>query len=126
MMNRRKNILIVDADKHILEVMRLALANVEIQVVTAADMTEAERAMANMAFDLIVAEMHLNRCGGREGLALLDRIKKTRPETRVIIMTAYGSPGAEQAAYNKGVYLYLTKPFDLRILEQHLEKLGFY
>ena len=125
MTNFRKNILIADNNTLLLDVLCLALANVEFQVITADSLAEAERAVANLSFDLVVTELHFNRGSKAEGFDLLAAVTQKCPDTRVIVMTARGTPELEREAYERGAYLFLNKPFNLRLLEVQLEKLGF-
>jgi CheY-like chemotaxis protein len=47
------------------------------------------------------------------GLDLLSRIREKYPSTKVIIMTAYGSPEVHKEATRRGSYYYLEKPFEI-------------
>jgi CheY-like chemotaxis protein/predicted regulator of Ras-like GTPase activity (Roadblock/LC7/MglB family) len=64
------------------------------------------------------------------GLELLSKVKESYPNTKVIIMTAYGSSEVHDEANALGCFKYIEKPFeisDLRqlILEAIEEKKGF-
>ena len=50
--------------------------------------------------------------GEMDGIDLLKKIKTTRPEIQVIILTAYGDIGSAVEATKLGAYDYLTKPFE--------------
>lgn len=58
------------------------------EVVTASSGTEAWEKFAEHPFDLILTDITMP---GISGIELLKRVKKERPQTHVIIMTAYGS-----------------------------------
>jgi DNA-binding NtrC family response regulator len=65
------------------------------------------------------------RMPGLSGLDVLDRVKALRPETQVIMMTAYASAETAVDAMKKGAYDYLIKPFamdELKILIQRCLK----
>jgi DNA-binding NtrC family response regulator len=47
------------------------------------------------------------------GLDLLVKIKKEYPETKVIIMTAYGSSDVQKEANRRGSLYYVEKPFEI-------------
>src|SRR5690606_1816730 len=53
------------------------------------------------------------RMPGRDGLSLLNRIRKDYPEIAVIVMTAFSDLSSTVAAFQRGAYDYLTKPFDI-------------
>ena len=50
---------------------------------------------------------------GMSGLELLRHCRRSRPETAVILMTAYGSKQTAIEALNEGASYYVEKPFDL-------------
>ena len=45
-------------------------------------------------------------------------------ETKVIIMSAYGSREIEKEAYEKGAYFYFDKPINLWVLNSRLKDIG--
>jgi len=57
-----------------------------------------------------------------DGIELLTRIKKIRPETMVILMTAYGTVKTAVKAMKLGAEDYLSKPIDVEELEVVLQK----
>jgi two-component system NtrC family response regulator len=69
--------------------------------------------------DLILTDL---RMPGMDGLELLARIKHTRPDTMVILMTAYGTVKTAVKAMKLGAEDYLPKPIEVDELEVVLEK----
>ncbi|MCL6638509.1 MAG: response regulator [Firmicutes bacterium] len=57
-----------------------------------------------------------------DGLEALGRIKEVRPETDVVIMTAYGSEETMTEAIQKGALCCMTKPFDIGDLKAFLAR----
>lgn len=53
------------------------------------------------------------RMPGMTGVELLSRVKETRPELPVIIMTAYSDLESAVSAFQGGAFEYLAKPFDV-------------
>ena len=81
-------------------------------------------------FDLVITDI---RMPGLTGLDILPRIRRLKPETPVIVMTAYGSDDVRRRAFEKGATTYLEKPIQLSKLRsviremvsrKELEKLG--
>jgi DNA-binding NtrC family response regulator len=70
-------------------------------------------ALPELAPDVALVDLHLP---GMDGLAALDAIRRERPETVVILMTAYSSVSTAVAAMKGGAADYLTKPLDLEEL----------
>jgi two-component system response regulator HydG len=62
------------------------------------------------------------RMPGMDGIELLTRIKEIRPETMVILMTAYGTVKTAVKAMKLGAEDYLGKPIDVEELEVMLQR----
>jgi len=72
---------------------------------------DAETAMARMEekpFDVLISDIVLPRM---DGLSLLRQTRKKWPETKIILMTAYGSPEIKNRASQMGAFAYIEKPF---------------
>ena len=55
---------------------------------------------------------------GLDGLQLITATKKTSPQTRTVLITAYDSPEVQRRSRAAHVDYYLAKPFSLDRLEQ--------
>jgi len=55
-------------------------------------------------------------------LELLTRIRRLRPESAVVMMTAFGSPDVARHALELGAYRVVDKPFDMDALEHLLRE----
>ncbi|MFB5283517.1 response regulator [Peribacillus sp. Hz7] len=60
--------------------------------------------------DLVLLDMKIP---GMDGIEILKRVKKIKPEIRVIIMTAYGELDMIQEAKELGAITHFAKPFDI-------------
>ncbi len=60
--------------------------------------------------DVLITDV---RMPGMSGLALLDRLRSSRPELPIIVMTAHSDLENAVAAYKGGAFEYLPKPFDI-------------
>ena len=69
--------------------------------------------------DLVLTDL---RMPGMDGIELLAKIKELRPETMVILMTAYGTVKTAVKAMKLGAEDYLGKPIDVEELEVVLQK----
>ncbi|HXY42316.1 MAG TPA: sigma-54 dependent transcriptional regulator, partial [Vicinamibacteria bacterium] len=69
--------------------------------------------------DVVLTDL---RMPGMDGLELLAKIKEIRPETMVILMTAYGTVKTAVKAMKLGAEDYLSKPIDVEELEVVLQK----
>ena len=96
--------------------MRLNSAGYQVTAVTS-----AESALTQLEIEhpqLVLSDVRLP---GKDGLALFDEIRKRHPSLPVILLTAHGTIPDAVEATARGVFTYLTKPYDAREL---LEKIG--
>ena len=119
-----KKILIVDDEPTILVALSHLLSNKDTTVITCSRIEEAEEALSRYTFDLVIADIRMSGMYGIEGLELLSYIRKVRPETEVIIMTAYGSDEIKEDAYKRGAFYYYEKPIDVNHLISKVNSLG--
>ena len=111
-----KRILVVDDEPSILLSLSHLFSNDNVIVITSSRIEDAEEAMERYTFDLVIADIRLSGIDGIEGLELLSYIKRIRPETKVILMTAYGSEVMKESALRRGAYYYYEKPIDMNSL----------
>ena len=119
-----KRILIVDDESAILMALSHLLSNEETLVIASSKIEEAEEALDRFKFDLVIADIRLSGIEGIEGLELLSYIRRISPETKVIIMTAYGSDEMKDSAYQRGAYHYYEKPIDMDDLTKKIRDCG--
>lgn len=108
-----RHVLVVDDDEDLLRLLALRLGARGFRVSTA---ESAEEGLARIAVEpphLVISDVRLP---GRDGLALFEEIRVTRPTLPVILLTAHGTIPDAVEATSRGVFGYLTKPFDSRVL----------
>ena len=108
-----RKILAVDDDPDLLRLLTIRLKSAGYEV-SAVD--SAEKALAHLSVgrpELVVTDL---RMSGMDGMALFDAIHQTQPTIPVIILTAHGTIADAVAATKRGVFGYLTKPFDAQAL----------
>ncbi|HSM90893.1 MAG TPA: response regulator [Desulfobacterales bacterium] len=59
---------------------------------------------------------------GIDGIEVLKRVKQSRPEIEVIILTGHGSEQDRQTCLDLGAFAYLQKPVDIELLTDTLKK----
>jgi len=121
--NPLKKILIVDDEQSILLSLSYVLKAEGVEVLACNEIEQAEEALANSHFDLVIADIRMSGINGIEGLELLSYIKQ-RFTTEVIIMTGFGTPEIEAEAYRRGAYQYFRKPIEIPVLLDTIAKLG--
>ncbi|HKB83493.1 MAG TPA: sigma 54-interacting transcriptional regulator [Burkholderiales bacterium] len=115
----KARILIVDDDPDLLRLLTFRLEGADYAVESA---ESAERALARLSVSiphLVITDL---RMSGMDGMALFESIHKSNPTLAVIILTAHGTIPDAVAATQRGVFGYLTKPFDSKDLLQQVEK----
>ena len=113
MTNEAPKILLVDDDKDLLQLiaMRLAAAG---YAVSTADSGESALASVTVARpQLVITDLRMQ---GMDGIALFDAIHRDAPSLPVVILTAHGTIPEAVAATRRGVFSFLTKPFDGKVL----------
>ena len=112
-MKPRPLILAVDDDPALLKLLSLRLDLEGYEVVEASSGEEALAKLANHRLDLVVTDVQM---GGMDGLTLFDTLKQAYPALPVIILTAHGSVSHAVDAMRRGVFGYLSKPFEANAL----------
>jgi two-component system response regulator GlrR len=107
------HILVVDDDPDLLRLLSMRLSGAGYRVTATAS---AEEALVKIALErpqLVLSDVQLP---GKDGLALFDAIRVQHPSLPVILLTAHGTIPDAVEATSRGVFTYLTKPFDGKAL----------
>ncbi|WP_026688237.1 sigma 54-interacting transcriptional regulator [Azovibrio restrictus] len=113
------HVLVVDDDEDILRLLAMRLRARGFRVTAVGS---AEEALARVAVDpprVVVSDIRLP---GRDGLALFEEIHRTRAMLPVILLTAHGTIPDAVEATSRGVFGYLTKPFDSQVLLEKIDQ----
>src|SRR3979490_1283867 len=112
-------ILVADDDRAIRTVLNRALARLGHDVRMTGNAAALWRWVADGEGDLVITDVIVP---DENGLDLIPRIKKVRPELRVIVMSAQSTLLTAVKATERGAFEYLPKPFDLRELVSVVER----
>ncbi len=112
-------ILVADDDRAIRMVLNQALARLGHDVRMTGNAATLWRWVADGEGDLVITDVIMP---DENGLDLIPRIKKLRPELRVIVMSAQSTLLTAVKATERGAFEYLPKPFDLRELVSLVER----
>ncbi len=123
-MKERKKLLIVDDERSILLSLGHFLDTENVEVITCNRAEFAKTAIENHFFELVILDLRLSGPDEREGLELLEYIKKRSPKTKVIVITAYGSDEIKKAVVERGADRYFDKPVDLNDLVAAIRRFG--
>jgi len=113
------SLLLVDDDPDMLRLLslRLGAAGYQVTAVKSAEDALAKLSMARP--ELVISDVQLP---GMDGLALFQAIRGRHPFLPVILLTAHGTIPDAVEATKRGVFTYLTKPFDGKELQEAVER----
>jgi two-component system response regulator RegA len=103
------SILIVDDDATLRERLAAAFRARGLDARTASSCEQARELAAQDPPELAVVDL---RMPGRSGLELIRELKAIDPETKIVVLTAYGSIATTIDAMKLGAVYYLQKPAD--------------
>lgn len=113
MIESNPTILIVDDDADLLELLSIRLMAAGYKTETAQSAEMALNRLDVSRPQLVISDM---RMSGMDGMSLFEHIHRIMPALPVIILTAHGTIPDAVAAVQRGVFGYLTKPFDSKTL----------
>jgi len=106
----KEYVLVVDDEQSLRQVLALFFRKEGFEVDTASSLPEAEQAIAENAYDLVLTDLRMSQPD--DGVNVLRAAVRKNPWTQVIVLTAYGTVETAKEAMKLGAYDYLTKPFD--------------
>jgi two-component system nitrogen regulation response regulator GlnG len=112
-------ILVADDDRAIRMVLNQALVRLGHDVRMTGNAATLWRWIADGEGDLVITDVIMP---DENGLDLIPRIKRIRPDLRVIVMSAQNTLSTAVKATERGAFEYLPKPFDLRELVNVVER----
>ncbi len=118
-MTRSATILIADDDRAIRTVLTQALGRLGHEVRTTGNAATLWRWIEDGLGDLVITDVIMP---DQNGLDLIPRIRKLRPDLRIIVMSAHNTLMTAVKATERGAFEYMPKPFDLKELVQIVER----
>ena len=115
-------ILVIDDDSAIRTSLSFLLKRAKYDVQAVSSPKEAMAVVRSVAPELILMDMNFSlTTSGDEGITLLKQVKIFRPETPVILMTAWGSIDLAVKGMQAGAFDFITKPWNNAALMQRIE-----
>ena len=108
-MAKKISILIVDDEESVRDSLYNWFIEDGFRVASAENAKIALTILESDQFDIILADIKMP---GMDGLEMLRRIKSIKPDSIVIVMTAFATVDTAVKALKDGAYDYVTKPFD--------------
>lgn len=106
----KPRVLVVDDDEGVRFTLTEVLSELDVETFEAADGAQAWALVQSEDVDLLITDLSMPNL---DGMALLERVRTHRPETKVVMVTAHGSESAAVQAMKLGAFDYFPKPFDI-------------
>lgn len=113
------SILIVDDERNTREGLKHFLSGLDYDVTVAESGKEAISIVRKERPEVVLTDLKMPEM---DGITLLHEIKRSKPDTTVIVLTAYGTVENAVQAMKAGAFHYLTKPINFDELELTLKK----
>ncbi len=101
------HILVVDDEANVRLLLAREISDRGHEVVVVSDGFQAMEEMGRGDFDVVLTDI---RIPVMDGISLTEWIKRTRPDSNVIVMTGYGSPDITTTVELLGAFDFLLKP----------------
>jgi DNA-binding NtrC family response regulator len=119
----KPTLLIVEDDPTVGESIRLLLKKRGFSILLASNGKEALQVFRHEMVDLVITDLVMPKM---DGMALLEAIKKLKPETEVIVISAQGTIEKAVQAIKMGAFDFIEKPINPKVIalvvERALEK----
>lgn len=118
-MSNKARILLVDDDPGLLHLLRIRLTTTGYEVEAVASGEQALARLCVFRPQLVITDLRME---GMDGMALFALIHAQHPTLPVLILTAHGTIPDAVGATQRGVFGYLTKPYDSKELLEWVNK----
>jgi two-component system response regulator PilR (NtrC family) len=108
-------ILVVDDEKSMREFLEIMLTREGYGVTLAENGEKACGALEREEFDLVITDIRMK---GIDGIGVLKMAKSRNPDTMVVLISAFATPGTAVEAMKEGAYDYIPKPFKVKELKK--------
>jgi CheY-like chemotaxis protein len=112
-------ILLVDDEREFAQTLSERLVMRDMGSAVAYDGKSALRLISEEDPEVIILDLKMP---GVDGLEVLRKVKKTRPEIEVIMLTGHGNEEDRQLCMELGAFAYLQKPLDITVLSDTIQK----
>lgn len=106
-------LLVVDDEESILFAMHDYFGSLGYKVECARNMATAKALLRDAEYALMIADLRLGGSDSQDGLKIVACMRERFPKTRIVLLTAYGSPAVAAEARTRGADIVLNKPVSL-------------
>ena len=119
MTNDKYRVLLVDDNRSLLRLLSMRLTAAGYAVTAVENAEQALAQIPQMQPHLMITDLQMD---GMDGMTLFRQANRRKPGMPVLILTAHGTIPDAIDATSRGVFSYLTKPFDSKILLEHVAR----
>lgn len=120
---QKPRLLVVDDEESICFSMREYFSLHGFKVDTARELEEAEKLIEVTEYRVVIQDLRLGTDQSPDGLDIIKLIREHNPQTRIVVLTAYGSTEVEDEARRRGADAFLRKPKPLSQVAQVVQGL---
>jgi DNA-binding NtrC family response regulator len=121
--NPGQNYLVVDDEESICFSMREYFSQHGFKVDTAKELEEAEGLITTTDYKVIIQDLRLGLAQHPDGIEIIKLVHQRNPDTRIVVLTSYGSQEVEEEARRAGADAFLRKPKPLSQVAQVVQGL---
>jgi two-component system, NtrC family, nitrogen regulation response regulator GlnG len=118
-----RHLLVVDDEESICFSMSEYFSQHGFEVDTAHEMEEVEGLIKQTEYKVLIQDLRLGMARRFDGIDIIKLVHKRNPDTRIVVLTSYGSPEAEAEARSAGADAFLRKPKPLSQVAQVIQGL---
>jgi len=118
-----RHLLVVDDEESICLSMSEYFSHHGFKVDTARELEEAEGLIEATDYKVIIQDLRLGLERQPDGIEIIKLVHKRNPDTRIVVLTSYGSPEVEAEARRAGADAFLRKPKPLSQVAQVVQGL---
>lgn len=120
----KKNVLVVDDEEAILLAFKKLLQRPGVNVDGCDSLLGAKEKVIENFYDVVIADLRLSGTLSQEGFELIQFVKDRSAETKIVLITAYGSNSIKEKARETGADFYYEKPVSVNNLNEILKSIG--
>jgi DNA-binding NtrC family response regulator len=118
-MPESRSLLVVDDDLAMREMLASLFGEQGFHVEQAASAAEALKLLEEAEVDVVLSDIKMP---GKSGVEMVGDLRRLRPETPVVLMTAFGSIDSAVEAMRAGAFDYITKPFEPDVVQLTVDR----
>lgn len=121
MISRKLKVLVIDDEQDLCELMERIFKKKGFRAYSATSSKKAISIATRIKPDIAFVDLYFSR--GKDGLRIIDELKKVVPKCLPVMMTWDKSEDKVREAKRRGVVYYLVKPITVAALEKVINKL---